>query len=136
MKQFFLKPTLSSPNADWGLLILRVGVSLLMLTHGYGKLQNFLNGATDFPDPLHIGPVVSMGLVVFSEFICSILLILGLFTRLALIPLIITMLVIVFNIHIADPLDVKEHALLFLFPYISLFLTGAGSFSLDACWLK
>lgn len=59
----------------------------------------------------------------------------GLFTRFALIPLIITMVVAGFVIHANDPLfdrgPSKELALMYLFPYIILFLTGPGRFSLD-----
>jgi putative oxidoreductase len=71
-------------------------------------------------------------LTVFAEFVCSILLIVGLGTRLALIPLIITMLVAVFIVHAPDGMDKKEHGLMYLLPYFALFLLGSGKFSLDA----
>ena len=62
---------------------------------------------------------------------CSIFLILGLWTRLALMPLIITMLVAVFIVHGADPFAKKELGLMYLIGYISIFIAGAGKYSID-----
>ena len=131
-----LSPTLQSPQTDWGLLILRIGISFFMARHGYDKLQNLLAGSSDFPDPLHIGGQLSLALTVLAEFFCSILLVLGLFTRFALIPLIICMVVIVFVVSAKESLDDKEHALLFLVAYIALFCTGAGKFSVDGLMVR
>lgn len=66
-----------------------------------------------------------------AEFFCSILLILGLGTRIVLIPLIIAMTVVAFMVHGSDPLSEKESALLFLIPFLTLFITGPGKYSLD-----
>lgn len=131
MLRKFLKPMKLPAPADWGVLILRVGVSLLMLTHGYPKLTRAIGGDHSFADPIGIGEGLSLVLTVFAEFFCSVLLILGLASRAVLIPLIITMTVVTFIIHGDDPFDKKEHALLFLIPYITLFITGPGKFSID-----
>ncbi|WP_435354517.1 DoxX family protein [Emticicia sp. SJ17W-69] len=128
----YLSPSVLSNQASLAILILRVGLALLLIPHGYDKLQEFLAGHHDFPDPLHVTPMVSHGLTVFAEFFCSILLLLGLFTRPALLVLIVCMAIIAFVIHGNDPLGDKEHALLYLLAYISIFLTGAGKYSLDA----
>jgi putative oxidoreductase len=68
---------------------------------------------------------------VFAEFFCSILLILGLFTRLAAIPLVIGMAVAAFVVHGADPFAAKELSLLYLFIYVALIFTGPGRHSVD-----
>jgi putative oxidoreductase len=136
MLKKLLSPTLQTPQTDYGLLILRIGISFFMARHGYDKLQNLLAGSTDFPDPLHIGGQLSLALTVFAEFFCSILLALGLFTRFALIPLIICMVVIVFVVSAKESLDDKEHALLYLVAYLALFCTGAGKFSGDGLMSK
>jgi putative oxidoreductase len=136
MLKKLLSPTLQTPQTDYGLLILRIGISFFMARHGYDKLQNLLAGSTDFPDPLHLGGQLSLALTVFAEFFCSILLALGLFTRFALIPLIICMVVIVFVVSAKESLDDKEHALLFLVAYMALFCTGAGKFSVDEKFFK
>ena len=132
MLKKLLNPTPKTPQIDWGLLILRIGISFFMARHGFEKFQNLLAGSTDFPDPLHVGGQLSLALTVLAEFFGSILLALGLFTRFALVPLIICMLVIVLVVSAKESLDDKEHALLFLVAYIGLFFTGAGKFSVDA----
>lgn len=127
----FLKPSHLPAGADWGVLILRVGISIMMLTHGLPKFNKLMNGSHAFADPIGIGELPSLILAVGAEVFCSLLLILGLASRAVLIPLIFTMCVAFFVIHANDPYDVKEHPLLFLVPYITLFLTGPGRISLD-----
>lgn len=121
---------------DWGLLILRVGVGLLMAGHGLGKVMDLFGGkAADFPDPIGVGPVASLALAAFAEFLCALLVVFGIKTRWAAIPPVITMLVAVLIIHANDPFDQKEHPLLFAIPFLALAFTGAGRFSVDA-WLE
>lgn len=113
---------------DIGLLILRMFGGLTMLTHGWGKLSAFSDKMDVFPDPLGLGSSLSLGLAIGAEFGCAILLVLGIFTRLASIPLIITMAVAFMLIHGSDPFSVKELAFLYLGIYVSLFFTGGGKF--------
>lgn len=116
---------------DAGLLLMRTGFGIMILLHGIGKLQDLISGANDFPDPIGIGSNLSLVLVTFAEFICAILLIIGLFTRLALMPLIITMFVVVF-IHEAHlELFDKETPVLFLIAFTGLLFTGAGKYAID-----
>jgi putative oxidoreductase len=137
MLKKYLKP-ISLPNqVSLAVLVLRLSFGFLMIPHGYDKLQEFLKGnSQDFPDPLHVSPMISHGLTVFAEFFCSILLVLGLFTRPALVILIGCMAIISFSIHGSDPLGDKEHAFLYLFAYVSVFLTGAGKYSIDSVFFK
>src|SRR3989338_5810092 len=73
-------------------LVLRLAFGLsLALAHGLPKLMSFAEHSAGFPDPLGIGPVVSMGLVVFAEFFCSLLVAFGAFTRFTAIPVVILM---------------------------------------------
>ena len=117
---------------DLGLLILRLASGGIMAySHGWGKLQKMLGGDMSFADPIGVGEEVSLVLTVFAEFVCGILVALGLFTRAALIPLIITMGVAVFIIHADDPFGKQEFGLLYLIPYVTLYLTGPGKLSLD-----
>jgi putative oxidoreductase len=128
---------LSLSQIDLGLLILRMGAGGLMLTHGFPKLLKLFGGEEIvFADPIGIGMEMSLVLAVFAEFICSILIILGLATRLAAIPLMITMFTAAFIVHAADPFQRKEMALLFLLMFTVLLITGAGKHSLDFYWLK
>jgi len=118
-------------------LFLRVGAASLMLTHGVGKLQMLIDGfGAQFPDPLHLGPVGSLSLVVFAEFFCSISLFIGFMTRFATIPLMITMLVAIFNIHAADPWANKEMAVIYLLIFATIAQLGGGSYSVDSTLYK
>lgn len=118
---------------DFALLMLRTVSSAFMLfAHGLPKLNRlFSSGEINFADPLGIGTVPSLALAVFSEFFCSVMVMLGLFTRGSLIPLIITMFVAGFVHHAEDPFAQKEKALLFLLIYLFLFITGPGKYSLN-----
>lgn len=111
--------------------LLRIGAASLMLTHGVPKLMRVLDGNFGFADPLGIGPVVSLFLVTFAEAVCAFFVLIGLWTRAALIPLIINMIVIVFVAHAGDPFGDKELGLFFLIAWVTLFVTGGGKYSLD-----
>jgi putative oxidoreductase len=132
----WLAADFSTTQVDFSLLFLRVFFSLFMLTHGYGKLNEWLAGNHDFPDPLHIGAYFSQTGTVFAEFFCSILLILGLGTRFAAAVLLFTMSVIAFIMHGNDPWGDKEHALLYFAVYGVIMILGAGRFSLDKMLFK
>ena len=120
-------------SRDLALLFLRLVTGGSMLyQHGWGKLMRlFTQRPIEFGDPLGIGAPASLGLAAFAEAICSILLILGLFTRLATVPLIITMLVIVFLVHWNDTFNKIELPLLYLDIYALLAAIGPGKYSLD-----
>jgi putative oxidoreductase len=137
MLQKLLSPSRWSADAtDYASLVLRLTLGLMMLNHGIPKMMNLLNGEMKFGDPIGIGVPASLALTVFAEVICSVLVAAGLWTRLALIPLMITMLVAVGIVHFNDELGVKEGALMYLLPYIALFLLGSGKFSMDAFMKK
>jgi putative oxidoreductase len=113
-----------------GLLIIRLTVGVLMMFHGLDKLQDFdkVKGMSQI-----FGSPADGILVVFAELFCSILLILGLFTRIALIPLIITMAVAFFKVH--NGALKGEHngevACIYLLIYVGLLFTGPGKLSVD-----
>lgn len=116
---------------DVFLLLARVVIGCLMLTHGLPKLYKMLDGNYEFADPIGIGQKASLVMTVLTEVVFSILLILGLLSRVALFGLIFTFCVIVFFVHGADPLGDKETPVLYLLIYVMLFVTGSGKFSLD-----
>jgi putative oxidoreductase len=117
---------------DLWLLALRVLVGLFMLTHGLPKFYKLMEGGeVKFGDPIGLGPTVSLVLTVFAEMVCSTFILIGLGTRIAVIPLIITMLVITFVVHANDPFGDKEPAFLYLFTYVTLLVAGSGRYSID-----
>jgi putative oxidoreductase len=116
---------------SFALLIFRVGISLMMLTHGYPKFQKILDGNFKFSDPLGLGSEVSLVLVVLAEFVCSLLLSLGLVSRLALMPLITAMSVALFIAHGDDPFSTQEKSAMYLLSFLFLLITGPGKYSVD-----
>ncbi|TWT71753.1 DoxX family protein [Crateriforma conspicua] len=114
-----------------GLLMLRVAFGCLMMVHGMQKLMGFSEMADKFPDPLGMGSQFSLVAAIGAEVGCSLLLILGLATRLATLPLMFTMVIALVVVHGSDPWKVKELAAAYLCVYLTLLLTGAGNFSLD-----
>ena len=119
-------------QVNFALLIIRLGMGVMMLTHGYPKLLTLLSGGyQNFLDPIGLGPFLSSLATVFAEFLCSILLIAGLFTRIAAFFLGFTMFVAAFILHFDDPIGQKEKALLFFTCYLALWIVGGGRYSLD-----
>lgn len=131
-----LHTKLNENAASLGILLLRLVSGGVMLTHGYSKLLKIATLKTSFPDPMGVGNELSFYLVLFAELVCAALVTLGLFTRIALIPLIATMVVAFFIIHAKDSLGDKELALFYMTIYTALLLTGSGKFSLDKLLLK
>ncbi|MFA5623962.1 MAG: DoxX family protein [Bradymonadales bacterium] len=115
---------------DFSLLAFRVFSGAAMLTHGYPKLQKILSGDLGFPDPIGLGPALSLYLVTFAEFACVILLILGFFTRLSTLPLIFAMFVAAFIYDGANE-TARELAIMYMASYTFLFFMGPGRVSID-----
>jgi putative oxidoreductase len=119
-----------------GLLIFRLIIGIFMFLHGWQKITNFEMLSTVFPDPLGMGASTSLVLIILAEVGCSLLIIFGIFTRLAAIPPMFGMAVAAFMVHASDPFTVKEIAFLYLFLYVALFFLGAGKFSVDYLFVK
>lgn len=124
---------LENPFENPALLLLRIGTGAMMLTHGIPKLQRLVgNGPIEFMDFLGLGPVVGLSLAVFAEVVCATLVIIGFKTRLAVIPLIITMCTAAFVAHGADPFGRKELPLLYAIAFLVILVLGPGKFSIDS----
>lgn len=114
-----------------GMLVLRLGLGGLMMKHGYDKLIHFAKYKSQFINFLGIGQSMSLSLVIFAEFFCALFILIGLFTRLATIPLIIVMCVALFKAHNADFMGEGEMATLYLTGYLGLLFLGPGKISID-----
>ena len=132
MKRIF-NTNYNHQSLDVGLLLLRVGIACFMLTHGMAKVNSALESPEiQFGDPIGVGVKTSFFLAVFAEVVCSVLLLFGLLTRLALIPLSITMAVAVFIVHANDGFAKQEMAAMYLLIFVFLLFSGPGRFSIDS----
>ncbi|MDX9750398.1 MAG: DoxX family protein [Flavobacteriales bacterium] len=117
--------------ADLGLLVLRAGAGGAMFwQHGWPKLMGFSERADSFADPFGLGPAFSLVLIVIAEVVCAALVVLGLWTRAALVPLIIGMATIVFMVKGDAGFKEQEPAFIYLIAFTALLLTGSGRYSL------
>lgn len=127
-----LKTSINLQSLNIVLLLIRVLIASFMMIHGLQKTHLlFSEGDIQFADPLGIGMKGSLFLTLFAEIVCSIFIFIGLGTRLAVIPLIITMLVVVFIVHADDGFAKQEMGLHYLITYILLLVTGSGKYSID-----
>lgn len=133
MKLNFFSSGTSVNNLNLSALLLRVvSGSFMIYQHGAGKFTRFFaDEKIEFEDPFGIGATATLGLAVFAEVVCAGMLVIGLMTRYALIPLIFTMVYAAFFYHAGDTFRDKEMALVYLAVYVALLLIGPGRYSLD-----
>jgi putative oxidoreductase len=122
-----------SDNAfAFAMLLLRLGAgSLMLIQHGLDKLMHFQSKATHFYDPFGIGSTTSLAMVLFAEVFCATFVILGLFTRLAAIALVIAMSVALIYVNHNDFFGKGELPGLFLVCFLVILFNGPGKISLD-----
>ena len=125
-----------SPWPIWqqtGLTIIRILVGIFITYHGFEvfnkqMMNDYGKWLTDmhFPSPLfmaYLGKSI--------EFAAGVLFTIGLFTRIAIIPLIVTMLVITYGMGEGKIFMDNQHPFLFVLLFLVIFFTGPGKFSLD-----
>lgn len=141
LKKLFSKETI---NKDLGLLILRLGVGLSMaFLHGYGKIAGGperwerIGGAMQNLG-INFLPAFWGFMAAFSEFFCSIFLVLGILFRPAALFLAFTMFVAMLN-HLNLPPDSPNagisgasHAIELMVVYVALIYLGSGRFTLSS----
>jgi putative oxidoreductase len=126
-----LQTAYTEPAFSIGLFLLRVACSIMMIPHGWDKLQNFDKLSAGFADPFGVGATTSLAFDIFAEFVCAVLVLLGLCTRFAVVPLMIAMGTALFTAHKGDVFGAGEKAALYLIAYSAILFTGPGRLSLD-----
>lgn len=127
--QFF--KNVFNTEVNIALILLRCFVGVMMMTHAIEKMQNFSEIAESFPTPFGINSWVGLTLITAVEFGCSILIIIGLATRLAAFVLMFGMATAAFFTFPEFILKQSEMAMLYLAIYTVLFVTGGGQFATD-----
>jgi putative oxidoreductase len=131
-----MKKLLSSNYSDGAfnvaMLLVRLAFGLLLIAnHGLNKLMNFSSMQNTFYSFMGIGSRFSLLLDLFAELFCSMFIILGLFTRIAAIPLIIVMCVVIFGVHAHQSLQKSEIEILYLTAFLTILFVGPGKISID-----
>jgi len=131
-----MKKLLSTQYSDTvfniSVLLIRLAFGLLMIMkHGIPKLMEFSSLQYKFYNFLGIGSRFSLILALFAELFCSMFLVLGLFTRFTVIPLIIVMVVAIFGANAGKPLISSELAILYGTVFIAILFVGPGRISAD-----
>jgi putative oxidoreductase len=121
-------------------LLGRLGVGLLFLSTGWGKVHS-IEKVTEFFVSLGIpAPHFQAILVSYSELLCGMGLIVGLLTRLATIPLIVSMIVAILTAKRADLHGVFDlvgfDEFTYLVVLVMVAIVGPGAVSLDAILVK
>ena len=122
-----------SSTTDLGLLLLRLffGVNLF-LQHGLAKATHFSQMSGHFPNPIHLGSRDSLIYALVSDAICSLLVVLGLGTRVAAFIVFINVSVVFYLVYHHPFLNGRgELLLLYVGGFLALVLTGGGRYSLD-----
>jgi putative oxidoreductase len=133
MKKKILSTTYSDTAFNFALLLLRLVFGLTLCLHyGVSKLTSFSEYENNFFDPFHIGHRFSLVLAITAEVFGSMLLILGLFTRIAAFVLVFEMCIIIFMYKHSQPFNFHENAVLFLIGFSVILLVGPGRISVDA----
>lgn len=118
-----------------GIALLRIGMGLLMLPHGFNKLALLLSREEiTFPSVLGINPTLTLAFAVFAEVICALLLVFGFKTKWAAKVLIINMLIAIFYVHLGNSWGEMETAIIFLIGYLTVYFSGGGKYSADTAW--
>jgi putative oxidoreductase len=119
-------------------LLARITIAGVFVQTGWGKLHH-LDKVVEFFTQLGIpAPQFQAPFVAANEFVCGSLLLVGLFTRLASVPLAISMVVALITAKASDIHDMSDlfgqSEYLYIVVLVWLFFRGAGCLSLDA-WL-
>ena len=131
MLKKLLSPNLIDRKVNVSLFILRAGVALVMIPHGYQKLIHFSEKAPEFMNFMGLGGEISLAMLIFAELSCAFLVLIGLFTRFACIPLVIAMSVALCKAHNCEIFGDGQTAFIYLISFIAVFIAGPGKYSMD-----
>lgn len=120
-----------------GLLLLRVGLGILYIFHGFPKLLGGPEAWEEYGEAMqYLGisayPIFFGFLAAIAEVFGAVFLILGLFMKPILILLTITMIVATFHlIGEGNPYAIYSHPLKMVIVFIALLCIGPGKYSMD-----
>ena len=117
-----------------GFLLLRLSIGIMLIHHGYEKLDNIENFADAFVRPLHLPfPVFLSYVAAASEIVGSWLLITGLGARVGALAILGTISIAIYHAIVTSGFNIYLLELLVLYwgGAACVLLNGGGKFSLD-----
>jgi len=126
-----------NPLNNTALLVFRILFALeLFRVHGMKKFRK-KNGQTEhIPDPLHLPPKLNSFIATFSDTVVPFLLMLGIATRLVVLPAIGVTAIGYFVVHRKDSLEVRDVPYLYTLCLLLMLVLGAGTYSIDTYLLN
>ncbi|AZF52787.1 DoxX family protein [Pseudomonas sp. R4-34-07] len=116
---------------DVGLLFLRVSGALFLLwVHGLPKLLNYSDQLKLIEDPFHLGAPTTLLLAIFAEVLCPLLIIAGVWTRLACLPILAVLVIALLVVHPEWTLFEGQFGWLLMIIFTSILIAGPGSLRL------
>ena len=133
----------SDLKIDIALLILRVGMGIMFIQHGYPKMMGGVEKWTGLGQyamgsiGIDFLPAFWGFMAAFSEFVGGIMVVLGLYIRYFTFLLFITM-AIAATTHLlaGDGIMGASHAIESAVVFLCLFFSGAGNYSIQTLWNK
>jgi putative oxidoreductase len=114
---------------DAALLFLRVTASVLvLLVHGLPKALHVASQLDAIEDPLHLGKALTLAFAIFAEVVCPLLMIAGIATRLAALPIMVVSAVALGLVHREWTLDQGQFAWMLLILFGTIAIGGAGRY--------
>lgn len=135
MRSLLYKITRIYPAANYfhfTMLLFRVLVSVeLMVVHGLKKLGVGVDVAETIPNPLHLPDFFNNGFAIGANLIAPVFIVLGLLTRLAILPVLAVTLTGYFVLHWNDAPLVKDVPFIYSVVFMLIWVLGPGKYSLD-----
>jgi putative oxidoreductase len=130
--KYFLYSDLGTPLSNWAMLAFRILLAIeLFRVHGMKKFRGNDGKPEVVPNPLGLPQPLNNLIATISDTVVPVLVMLGVFTRVAVLPTIGITSVGYFVVHKNDPLEVRDVPYVYTICFLLLLATGPGSISFD-----
>jgi len=130
--QTIINTNLEGKLIHLALFVFRIALSLeLIVAHGLKKLGVGVAEAEQVPNPLQLPEAFNSLFADAANLVFPVFVIFGLFTRIAILPILAVTLTGYFILHWNDALLIKDTPFMYSLCYLFLFFVGPGKYSID-----
>ena len=123
--------------SHFALLFFRIAVALeLLVAHGLKKIGIGVAIAETIPNPLELPEFFNQAFAIVANLIMPLFIAMGLFTKIAALPILAITLTGYFIVHFNDPIAVKDVPFMYSICFIFITIVGPGKYSLDYYFLN